>query len=428
MKILDLLSGELVAEWPGPPGLWISSWDPDNECIWLGSGDARELRTGLWIYDLRIRTGVRIMPGPITSGQRSPMGGNMVFCLGQPLYEIWLFDMEDQDTSLEQLTLEQHCNEMIAYYAKVLENDPDDATGTFLLEAFRDRLARITSNAKYLNKTALFRFGQVENLGPSINTPFNDGTPFITRDGRFLYFASDRPGGAGAHDIWVAQISSEGGSWTSPVNLGPTDNGPGQDYFPCVSGDGLSLYFYSEREGGYGRGDIWVSKRRFSGDEWPKPVNVGPPINGPYFDASPHISADGLEFFFTSSRNGRPDLWVATRATVTDSWSDPRILSSAINSLKIDSCPFLSADGLYLLFNSTRRGQQDLYWTWRATKADNWGNAVSLGPGINSDCGETCACLSPDFAYLYFCECMGSALRPGGLGGPDIWRVRIIKP
>jgi serine/threonine protein kinase/Tol biopolymer transport system component len=425
LKILDLSLGRSVAQWPGPPDLWISSWDPDNERIWLGGGDALDSRTGLWLYDLKSKSGVRIMPGPITSGQRSPASEQVVFCIGQPLYEIWFVDTDDKESSFEQVTLNQHRKEMTAYYTKILENDPSDATSAVLLKAYESQITNGSSNTKLVDKPEPFQFGQVENLGATINSNFNEGTPFITRDGQLLFFTSNRPEGEGAHDIWVSKCNSTDGSWTSPVNLGPTINGPGQDFFPCVSSDGLSLYFFSEREGGYGNGDIWVSTRQSLNDVWPESVNVGPPINGPYFDSAPHISPDGLEFYFTSNRGGGLDLWVASRINVKDNWSEPRNLGPTINSNKVDSCPFLSADGLYLFFNSKRGGQQDLYWTSRATKTNEWSATVSLGPNVNSECGETCACLSPDFDYLYFCECVGSALRYGGLGGTDIWRVPI---
>jgi hypothetical protein len=219
------------------------------------------------------------------------------------------------------------------------------------------------------------------------------------------------------------------GDWGRPVHLAGEVNGPGQDFFPCVSKDGLQLYFFSEREGGQGRGDIWLSMRSSPDDQWPKPVNLGPPVNGPHMDASPHLSADGLELYFTSNRSGGSlDLWVSTRAQVTDPWADPENLGPAINSPKIDSCPFLSADGLHLFFNSTRSGQQDLYWTSRSAPGAPWNPAVPLGAEVNSDCGETCACLSPDMATLYFCECMNSAYRPGGHGSADIWRVPLSTP
>lgn len=397
LKIFDLSTGELVAQWQGPPGIWISSWDPDNERIWLGCGDAIDSRTGLLIYNLKNGRGVRVIPGSITSGRRSPTSKQVAFCLGQHLYEIWLLDVNDSESSFEE----------VAFNNKKIEDDSDKSST--------------------IEPPVSFQFGQVGNLGPAINSVYNDGTPFVSRDGRFLFFASDRPGGAGAHDIWISTSGTQDGDWTTPVNLGPIVNGTGQDFFPCLSGDGLSLYFYSERKGGYGRGDIWASTRQSPDGNWSEPVNIGAPINGPYLDTSPHISPDGLEFFFASGRSGNIDLWTTTRTSITEEWSEPRNLGPAVNSLKIDSCPFISADGLYLFFNSTRSGQQDLYYSFRATKYDDWRTAINLGPAVNSECGETCACLSPDFNYLYFCECMGTALRPGGFGKPDIWRVAIIK-
>jgi len=80
-----------------------------------------------------------------------------------------------------------------------------------------------------------------------------------------------------------------------PVNLGPTINSGDFENSPCISADNLSLFFASSRPGGYGSGDIWVSTRATTQDDWGEPVNLGPLVNGPSEEYQPAISTDALE-------------------------------------------------------------------------------------------------------------------------------------
>ena len=100
-----------------------------------------------------------------------------------------------------------------------------------------------------------------ENLGSTVNSSAIDFTPEISRDGLSLYFASTRPGGLGATDLWVSQRASVDAPWGAPVNLGPTINSGGPDAAPYLSRDGHRLFFASARPGGFGSNDNWVSWR-----------------------------------------------------------------------------------------------------------------------------------------------------------------------
>ncbi|MHC4298194.1 MAG: TolB-like translocation protein, partial [Planctomycetota bacterium] len=86
----------------------------------------------------------------------------------------------------------------------------------------------------------------------------------------------------------------------NPVNLGPAINTSARDLKPNISADGLSLFFRSNRPGGYGGHDIWVTTRTTTNDEWGIPVNLGPTINSSSKDSGPSISVDGLSLFFDS--------------------------------------------------------------------------------------------------------------------------------
>jgi Tol biopolymer transport system component len=88
------------------------------------------------------------------------------------------------------------------------------------------------------------------------------------------------------------------------VNLGPKVNSPSDDFIPSIAADGLTLFFVSVRPGGYGGRDIWVTTRATTSDPWTEPVNPGPPINTSAWDQNATISADGSTLYFSSMRPG----------------------------------------------------------------------------------------------------------------------------
>ena len=277
-----------------------------------------------------------------------------------------------------------------------------------------------------------YTFGAVTNLGPPVNTSSNEGVPRISSDGLSLYFTSDRSGGFGERDLWVAKRTSTEDQWEPATNLGPTVNSSDHDWSPSISTDGLTLYFCSWlRPGGYGKFDIWQTVRPTVNDEWGTPENLGSPINTPYQDSMPWISADGLEIYFNSNRIGDPDqchLYVSKRATKTDTWSEPVNLG-VLNSAYSEADPSLSADGLTMFFSSTRPsgfGESDLYVTTRETKDSDWSPPLNLGEQINTQYSEVCPCLSFDGHTLYFCDYPWADIPPGSMGGVDIWQVSIL--
>jgi len=288
-------------------------------------------------------------------------------------------------------------------------------------------ISLVAGNLKSAN-AADFTFGVTTNVGPNVNTSYNDGTPSISHDGLSLYFGSTRPGGVGAHDLWVATRTSTVDKWSQPVHLGAAVNSWAQDYGPSISGDGLTLYFRSNRSGGLGQGDIWVSTRSSTDAPWPAAVNAGAGINTSSDECMPCISADGLELYIGSRRGGygADDIYVVTRPTTDSAWSDPVNLGPAVNSAAVDACPSISPDGLTLFFNSTRSGgfgNYDLYVTTRPSKEAPWSTAVNLGETINTADDEMTPSFWADGSLMYFCSWAES--RPGALGGSDLWQASI---
>ncbi|UCC97142.1 MAG: PD40 domain-containing protein [Phycisphaerales bacterium] len=271
-----------------------------------------------------------------------------------------------------------------------------------------------------------FVFGTPTNLGPTINSPALDSQPSMSADGLSLFFYSERPGGYGDRDVWVAGRATTNEGWTTVENVGPPVNTSHRDSGPAISADGLTLFFDSDRPGGSGESDIWVTTRTTKSDPWATPVNLGPTVNASSYDAYPSVSADGLTLFMQSNRPGgygRYDIWMTTRQATGDPWTTPVNLGSTVNSSAIEGDPSISPDGLVLLFTSLRSGGygiSDMYLVRRATIQDSWGSPTNLGPVVNSPSIEAGPSISADGLTFYF-----ESERPGGEGSGDLWEVAV---
>jgi Tol biopolymer transport system component len=268
-----------------------------------------------------------------------------------------------------------------------------------------------------------FTFGMPVNLGPTVNSSAYESGPSISGDDLSLYFRSARPGGYGNRDVWLASRATINDAWGEPVNLGSVVNSPYEEGGPSISSDGLTLYFYSNRPGGSGGNDIYVSTRETIDDPWSEAVNLGPTFNSSASDGGAHISADGLSLFFNSRRLGDNDVYVSTRATTDEPWGEPVNLGPVINSSADDRAPSISTDDLRLFLISRRPGgygDHDLYVATRATRNDPWGEPTNLGPTVNSPALDAHPSISVDGRMLYF-----NSNRPGGIGDNDLWQVSI---
>lgn len=191
------------------------------------------------------------------------------------------------------------------------------------------------------------------NVGPPINNSYGQGNPDIWPDGLTLIFDDDRPGSAGGYsDMWMATRATPTGDWSEPIPL--AINSPYDDSHSTVTGDGLWLFFCSDRPGTLGGRDIWYCKRTTINDPWSEPINLGPTVNSQWRDSGVDVSSDGRMLFFDSERPGSlsRDIWLSTRATANDPWSEPVNLGPAVNSPYHDITPCISADGSTLYFYS----------------------------------------------------------------------------
>ena len=201
-------------------------------------------------------------------------------------------------------------------------------------------------------------WGQAENLGPAVNSGAAEISPAISADGLELYFAdyrAPRPGGVGKSDIWVTTRPTRNAPWGPPVNIGPLANSPAEEITPEISHDGLELYFESDRSGGLGMDDLWVARRATRNDAWGRAVWVGATINAPGNDHCPNLTSDGLTMFYDNTPAGTTvgNLMVTTRATTGSDWGKPANLGHGASDHWASS---IAGDGTMLYFASTRPG------------------------------------------------------------------------
>ncbi len=244
------------------------------------------------------------------------------------------------------------------------------------------------------------------NLGPIVNTTAHDQAPSISRDGLSLYFASDRPGGAGGFDIWVSQRLATDLPWEAPMNLGPTVNTPANDNGPSLSPDGRQLFFVSNRPGGAGLADLYTSRRiRSSGsDVWGTPVNLAS-LNTPGIDAAPNYFANEHgrpQLYFTTTRLGGPEDIHVSELQKDGQWGAP-VPVVELNSPAPDGRTTLRRDGLEIIFDSNRDGNQaDLYVALRDHVWQPWSIPEKVAGAINTGGFDARASLSHDGRTLYF--------------------------
>jgi len=143
-------------------------------------------------------------------------------------------------------------------------------------------------------------WSEIRKLSANVNHPkYWDSQPTIAADGLTLYFASDRPGGFGGVDLYVTKKDPTTGQWSMPQNLGPEINTAGDEKTPFIHSDSETLYFSSNGHFGFGGFDIYFVRKNEKG-EWAEPENIGSPINGPNDDTGFFVSSDTKTGYFFS--------------------------------------------------------------------------------------------------------------------------------
>ncbi len=265
-------------------------------------------------------------------------------------------------------------------------------------------------------------------LDASVNSTADDLSAVLSNDGLSLYFTSNRKGSAG-EDIWISRRLNANAAWGKPVNLGAVVNSASMDRLRSISSDGLILLFQSNRPGGIGGNDIWVSTRNNPNDDfgWGTPINIGTVVNTDTNEVAANYLFGGQErndqLFFSSSRaGGIGDADIYTSEIASGNFSQP-INVFELNSPYTEACFWVRDDGLEIFFSSTRAALNDdlnsfdLWVSTRANIFDNWSPPARLGAAINTEnYREVNPSLSADWQTMYFTSNRGS-----GFGGNDIY-------
>ncbi len=299
----------------------------------------------------------------------------------------------------------------------------------------------------YTDWSLAINLQEILGTHPDVNTPFNDGCPAVSRDGRSLFMASNRPGslinpatGLPGLDIWISHRDRDNEPWSEPVPLPPPINSPQNDFCPAPLRNGHGLLFVSERPGYCGGSDIFLV-REHGHEGWSDLLHLDDDcvgVNSAASEASPFIvehGDGGAELYFSSNRPG--GFWLeAPGATVGDSdiyvsriYPDGAAgvpeLADNLNTAADDSRPNVRRDGLEIFFDSTRPGSipgpnqlpsVDLWTASRERVTDPWSEPRHLESNTNTGSAETRAYLSWDATTLYF-----GSTRAGGEGSTDIY-------
>jgi WD40-like Beta Propeller Repeat len=283
------------------------------------------------------------------------------------------------------------------------------------------RHASVWSTAQKIDETG--------GNSPELNTPSLDGCPIQSPDGLSLYMASNRPGGKGGLDIWVATRTSTSGPWGAPENLGEPVNSTADDFCPTPVGKG-GLFFVSREAlpGACGQGDIYFTHR--TGRVWAEPERLLCAPAGPNSELDEQgpswVDVSGgklrgrkLLYFSRSSvtPNVPGEIFVSEREKGAR-FGPAAAVSELNNATANDIQPNVRDDGLEVVFSSNRTGTvgaQDIWVATRATPADPWSAPANVGSAVNTAAAETRPSLSKDGNQLLF------GRSPGPEGMSDIY-------
>jgi outer membrane protein OmpA-like peptidoglycan-associated protein len=267
---------------------------------------------------------------------------------------------------------------------------------------------------------------EIENFGGVVNSSFHEYSPLVSEDGNTLIFTSNRStddykikASQNFEDIYITHRTGSG--WSLPEKISPNINIKYNDAAASLSADGKTLFLYYEE----GAGDIYTST--LVDGQWTKPVALNKNINTPLFwETSACISADGKKLFFTSNRpggRGELDIYVS-ELDAKGSWGKAVNLGPNINTPFHEDSPFIHQDGVTLYFSSDGHpsmGSNDIFRSEYI--GGKWSKPHNLGYPVNSIEYDGFFTISADKKTGYY-----SALREDGLGSADIYKIKFLDP
>ncbi|HEY8402029.1 MAG TPA: hypothetical protein VIK89_12245 [Cytophagaceae bacterium] len=293
------------------------------------------------------------------------------------------------------------------------------------LESDIDKMINTTLTAKEMMKNPVNV--EIQNMGSKINSESSDYVPVISADESVLIFTSRREGTTGGlkdfdneyfEDVYIA--FKEGDDWTNAINIGPEINTPSHDASIGLSPDGQKLFIYRTNKDVYG-GDIYESV--LDGTMWSTPTKLPPEINSGNWEPSASLSSDGNYLYFASNRPGGyggRDIYVSKRLP-DGRWGIAQNLGAIINSKYDEDAPFIHPDGKTLYFSSKGHKNMGGFDIFKSELKDGlWTIPENIGYPINTVDDDIYFVLSAQGKRGYY-----SSNREGGLGGQDIYQINM---
>lgn len=268
---------------------------------------------------------------------------------------------------------------------------------------------------------------KIQNLGSTVNSAYADYSPILSADQSMLFFTSRRPGSTGGQidpdgnymeDIYVC--GKAGAGWSKAQSIGSTVNTEWHEASVGVSPDAQTILIYKDDSGD---GNIYSTS--LNGDKWSEPVKLNDNINSKYWEPSAYSSADGKTLFFSSNRpggSGGVDLYMS-KLTPEGDWGKAVNLGPNINTEYDEDAPFIHADGVTLSFSSNGHntmGGFDIFTSLLSAEG-NWSEPVNVGYPINTTDDDIFFMISPNGLTAYF-----SSFREAGLGEKDNYMLTFL--
>jgi hypothetical protein len=338
--------------------------------------------------------------------QKAPLLKDILYYLGRAYHVNYQFDTA------------------IVYFQKYLASNPAE-DGKEIAKRYIDYCQNAKELMSHPSKV------KITNIGSPINTPASEYAPVITADESEIIYTYRGPQSTGGlqnvnfkpdsngeyyEDILMSE--KVGDNWLVPEKISSLDT-KGNDASIALSTDGQILFtFKSDAADG---GDIYMS--HLVGDNWSKPMDIGSNINSSYWEGSCSISSDGMTLYFASERPGGyggRDIY-SSRMQSNGTWGPAHNLGGNINTPLNEDAPFIHPDGITLFFSSEgwkSMGGYDIFYTTLNLADTTWDRPVNMGYPINSPDDDRYYVLSADGARGYF-----SSNRRGGAGEEDIYVV-----
>jgi outer membrane protein OmpA-like peptidoglycan-associated protein len=267
----------------------------------------------------------------------------------------------------------------------------------------------------------------IDNLGSTVNSSDPEYTPIISADEEIMMFTSRRSTSTGGkkdpdmqyyEDLY--QTTLVNGKWTTPVNMGKPVNSDDHDATAGLSPDGQKLYVYRPTHGG----DLYESELK--GDKWTEPERMNKNINSEGHESSVSLSFDGKKLYFISDKEGglgNRDIWIST-VDQKGKWGVSTNIGAPINTIYGEEGVFVHPDGKTIYFSSQGHSSMGGYDIFKSVFKDGkWGEPENLGWPINGPDDDVFFVISADGKHGYY-----ASNKVDGNGEKDIYKITFLGP